>query len=45
MTVKPKKSETFSESLRGFEFDEEEHEATSYILKLVRAKTKENSHP
>lgn len=42
--MKSKKSETFSESLRGFGFEEEKHEATSYILKLVGAKSSEDSH-
>jgi len=38
------KGEAFAESLRGFRFEEEKHEATSYLLRR-RAGKKEDAHP
>ncbi len=39
------KGERFAESLRGFGFKEEEHEATKYIVKGRVAETREDADP
>jgi bifunctional DNA-binding transcriptional regulator/antitoxin component of YhaV-PrlF toxin-antitoxin module len=39
------KGEEFAESLRGFRFEEEKHEATNYLLKRRAAGTIEDAHP
>ena len=39
------KGEKFAGSLRGFGFEEEEHEATNYLLKHLDAGKREDAHP